>query len=184
MAPAALPASASTHQHSSTSGEDEAMHDAPPPPPSKKRKKKDSAHTLHQSTIRSPPWSYFHLRLITPSAPVPLPAPAMPDLDALTIRALLTQPLQQYLGLTGAAIPVDVLAASGRDAWVRVPSEEERSVRAAVAGWAGSCDVGSLPGGEKEETERGKVRVSWRVVGAGKNLGVVGAGDGMDLFGD
>ncbi|KIW96862.1 uncharacterized protein Z519_02253 [Cladophialophora bantiana CBS 173.52] len=82
-------------------------------------------------TLRSPPYSYFHLRLHA------MPTQADQTLDEITLRSYLTAALQQYLGLTGTAIPVDVLKVEGPNAWIRVPCDDEVAVTAAVSQWVG-----------------------------------------------
>lgn len=109
-------------------------------------------------TIKSPPHTYLHLTLLSS-----LPHP--PNIDLLTARTLLTSALQQYLGLTGTAIPIDFLKLQGRDVWIRLPREDGAAVAGALSQWMGK------DGG-----------VSWRARARGNWLGVVGAGDGLDLF--
>jgi ribonuclease P/MRP protein subunit POP8 len=93
---------------------------------------KDATTTI---TLRNPPYSYFHLSLksLTPQASA--------HVDELTIRSYLTAALQQYLGLTGTAIPIDILKVQNQDAWIRVPRDDEVAVTAAVSQWAGSKGV-------------------------------------------
>ncbi|KIX93633.1 uncharacterized protein Z520_10539 [Fonsecaea multimorphosa CBS 102226] len=87
-------------------------------------------------TLRNPPHSYFHLRLhATPPLQVDQP------LDEITLRSYLTSALQQYLGLTGAAIPVDILKVEGPNAWIRVPCDDEVAVTAGVSQWVGAKGV-------------------------------------------
>ncbi|OAL55242.1 hypothetical protein IQ07DRAFT_594970 [Pyrenochaeta sp. DS3sAY3a] len=153
----------------------------------KKRKRsqnKKQPHILHQTTFRNPPWTYFHLRLLTPStlssqAPS---SPTTPTLSPLTILPLLTTPLTSYLGTTGSAIPIDILHTQGHDVWIRVPREDGRGVRAGLSGWVGSWrgeDVFGTEGG------REKVQVGWRVVGeSGVLVGVLGGeGEGVGADG-
>lgn len=61
---------------------------------------------------------------------------------------------------------MDILKTRGREAWVRVPREDVRAVRAGVSGWVGGWE------GE---------RVAWRVLGVGGETGL-GGGDGGDVF--
>ncbi|KIW75634.1 hypothetical protein Z517_10376 [Fonsecaea pedrosoi CBS 271.37] len=82
-------------------------------------------------TLRNPPYSYFHLHLHT------IPLHTDQALDEITLRSYLSAALQQYLGLTGGAIPVDILKVEGSDAWIRVPSDDEVAVTAAVSQWVG-----------------------------------------------
>lgn len=121
-------------------------------------------------TIRAPPFTYLHLTLLASSSSTASPAP----LDLLTARTHLTAALQQFLGLTGAAIPVDFLKIEGRDVWVRVPREDGAAVTSAVGGWVGSGRVAGV-GGED-------AAVGWRVLGWGDWLGAVVAGEGRELF--
>jgi ribonuclease P/MRP protein subunit POP8 len=88
-------------------------------------------------TLRNPPFSYFHLRLTS----LEEQAQQQP-LDELTIRSYLTAALQQYLGLTGTAIPIDILKVDGaQNAWIRVPRDDEVAVTTAVSQWVGSKGV-------------------------------------------
>ncbi|KAF2736822.1 hypothetical protein EJ04DRAFT_521644 [Polyplosphaeria fusca] len=172
--------------------------DPTPNTPPKKRKRKDKTHVLFQSTFKRPQWIYLSLELVTastsnppappPSSKPPLPspytplAPAQPEsLDPLTISTLLSQPLSSYLGLTGTAIPIDILHAEGARVWIRVPRGDARGLRAGLSGWNGWCDGDLLPGGGDggggEEGRR--KRVAWRVRGEGEVLGMlVDEGDG------
>lgn len=118
-------------------------------------------------TIRAPPFTYLHLTLLVSSSSTAGPVP----LDLLTVRTYITAALQQFLGLTGTAIPVDFLKIEGRDVWVRVPREDGAAVASAVGGW-----VGGGRGGEDGV-------VGWRVLRWGDWLGAVVAGDGRELFG-
>lgn len=87
-----------------------------------------------------------------------------PTVDVLTARTYLTSALQQFLGMTGTAIPIDFLKVEGMDVWIRVPREDGAIVVSAVTGWIGS-----------EGT-------AWRIRGKGEWLGGLVAGDGRDLF--
>ena len=81
-------------------------------------------------TLRNPPYSYFHLSLQSLS-------PQQPKLlDEIIARSYLTAALQQYLGLTGTAIAIDILKAEGTNVWIRVPRDDETAVAAAVSQWA------------------------------------------------
>lgn len=145
--------------------------------PSQKRrhpKDQDPKSKTHQTpstlTLRNPPWSYIHL------AHLPSPnnnnndnnnADPTTNLDALTAHIQITSALNQFFGLHGAAVPVDVLNLRGREVWIRVPAGDRSALVAAVGGWVGK-------GGE-----------GWRVVGwsswsAGAESG---REDGRDLFG-
>ncbi|MCJ1225394.1 hypothetical protein MMC12_002043 [Toensbergia leucococca] len=132
------------------------------PSPSSKDIPMDSEATLTPSTltIRNPPFTYLHLTLL--SSP-----PSSDPVDILTFRAHLTSALQQFLGLTGTAIPIDFLKVEDRDLWVRVPREDGSAVVNALSGWVG--------GSEREG-------VGWRVKGKGDWLGAMLGGRGAELF--
>lgn len=169
----------------------------PPPtapstdPTSKKRKKKDN-HILHTTTFRKPLWSYLHLQLLVPTLLTPTPAnnpPKTPPIDPLTTSTLLTTALTSFLGLTGSSIPLDILHISGVTVYIRIPRQDTRAVRGALAGWVGNCEGELLPGvGRSEGVDKwGRVRVAWRIVGEGECLGSLGGegvgGDGREMFG-
>lgn len=120
--------------------------------------------------IRSPPHTYFHLTLLSASAPSlsssSTVANGPPTIDILTARNHFSSALQQYLGLTGSAIPIDILKIQGRDCWIRVPGEDRTAVTGAL-----SQRVSNDGGG-----------VAWRIRSRGEWLGRVAAGTGVDLF--
>jgi len=88
-------------------------------------------------TLWKAPFSYFHLSL----RPLVATSQAPLDLDEISARAYLTLALQQYLGLSGTAISVDILKVEGRDVWIRAPSEDEVAVTASLSQWIGSKDL-------------------------------------------
>ena len=122
--------------------------------------------------------------------PLEYPSISPPDhssshpLDALSARTYLSSALSQFLGLTGTAIPIDILkidpASSTRDqnaqsntrgydcVWVRVPREDAAAVVAALSSWIGG-------GG-------GGANVAWRICATGNYLGALVGGSGRDLF--
>ncbi|DAA77141.1 TPA_exp: hypothetical protein A8136_6907 [Trichophyton benhamiae CBS 112371] len=98
-------------------------------------------------------------------------------LDPLTAKTYLTAALSQYLGLSGTAIPVDILKignrlgrSDGKSAWIRVPYEDAAAVTAAMSSWIGA-DSGS-----------GSSNVAWRVVSRRSHLGALVGGSGKELF--
>lgn len=132
---------------------DEAMSNTPRP---KKKQKNKPHHLLHQTTLRKPSWTYFHLQLFSPASNEPL--------DVLTAKRYLNSALQRFLGLHGAAIPVDILKLDGKDVSVRVPREDATSVHEALSGWMGDG-------------------VKWTVRGRDEWLvRLAGGGDGQELF--
>ena len=108
------------------------------------------------------------------------PLPGL-DLDALSARTYLSCALSQFLGLTGTAIPIDILKIEPRgtktngngvnkydSAWVRVPRDDGAAVVAAISSWIGGSGSGS--------------GAAWRVCAKGNYLGALVAGSGGDLF--
>ena len=140
----------------------------------KRKRKEKETHILHQTTFRKPTWAYFHLTLVTPGTASQTPsASAAPsdsrDIDALTVSTLLVQPLTAYLGITGSAMPIDILHTQSRNAYVRIPRQDARVFRAGLSNWIGGCDAGSVPGVK----EGGRVNVAWRVVTEGGSLALL-----------
>lgn len=94
----------------------------------------------------------------------------------------MTPPLQSYLGLTGAAIPIDILKSEGRDVWIRVERQDAKGLQAGLSGWVGSADADMIPFASADEPGR-REKVSWRIVRSCGSMASM-AGDGSDLFGD
>jgi len=137
--------------------EDVSMPDADAIKGKGKAPKADRGHEIITRTIKIPAFSYAYLELISDP-------PSKSPLDDLTIRSYLTSAFTRFLGLTGAAIPVDILKVEARECWIRVPREDLSAVIAAVGGW--------VEGNEKT----GHVR--WRVRRSGNWLGsLVGSRD-------
>ena len=116
-------------------------------------------------TIRDPPFTYLHLTLLSTSTST---SPCSPPLDELTAHKHLTSALQQFLGITGTAIPIDILKVGDGDVWIRVPREDGAAVAAAVGNWVGVTEG-----------------VSWRIKGRGQWLGALVARTGLEkVWGD
>ena len=81
-------------------------------------------------TIKSPPFAYAHMELATDG-------PQDIQLDELMVKSYCTAALKQFLGLTGQAIPIDILKAQGGACWVRVPREDLRSFAAGITAYNG-----------------------------------------------
>lgn len=113
-------------------------------------------------TIQHSPWTYLHLILISSYNTTDAFIDA--EVDILTARTYLTSALQQFLGITGTAVPVDFLKVEGRSIWIRVPRDDSAVVVSAVSGWIG------------------REGVAWRIKGKSDWLGSLVAGDGNDLF--
>ncbi|PMD28305.1 hypothetical protein NA56DRAFT_614575 [Hyaloscypha hepaticicola] len=122
--------------------------------PGAKRKhdKHVKGHEIAAKTIKTPPFSYAHLQLISDSDNIK-------DLDSLIVRSHITAALTQFLGVTGSAISVDILKVEGTECWIRVPREDLSSVVAALGGWVG--------GKENED------KVGWKVKGSGNWLSIL-----------
>ncbi|TKA65445.1 hypothetical protein B0A55_10330 [Friedmanniomyces simplex] len=134
----------------------------------KKRKRTPKPHILTQFTLRSPPWSYIHLQHLTSHGP-PATTTTPSSLDALTAHLQLTAALTQFLGLHGAAIPLDILQLRTESAelWIRVPAQDRSALLAAVGG----CVSGKGEG--------------WRVVGSSAwDARAMAMGSGQGLFED
>ncbi|KAJ5381272.1 uncharacterized protein N7496_003700 [Penicillium cataractarum] len=145
-----------------------------PPSTAPKRKAPDSTPTTINFTSRNPPWTYLKLQLI------PQPdTPSLQPLDPLSARTYLSSALSQFLGLTGTAIPIDILKIENKGSsangttkydavWVRVPRDDGAAVVAAISSWIGGSGSGS--------------GAAWRVCAKGNYLGALVSGSGRDLF--
>ncbi|KAF7719587.1 Uncharacterized protein PECH_005488 [Penicillium ucsense] len=144
-------------------------------PGAPKRKAPEAKPNTIHFTSRNPPWTYLKLQLI------PQPdAPALQPLDELSARTYLSSALSQFLGLTGTAIPIDILKVENRDravsngsdkydsVWIRVPRDDGAAVVAAISSWIGGSGSGS--------------GAAWRILAKGNFLGALVAGSGQDLF--
>jgi ribonuclease P/MRP protein subunit POP8 len=132
---------------------------------------------FHQKTLHNPRWTYIRLTLILPNNPsssqqkhasttttTNTETDNSPDL--LTLHSCIFRALKQYLGTTGAAIPVDVLKHERQELWIRVPREDGQAVVAALGGWVGNAGDGTT-----------SEMVGWRVNCWGNWLGAL-VGDG------
>lgn len=137
-----------------------------PPPQLLLSNSQDPSLPPNHLTIRRPPFTYLHLTLLSSSSSS-LTTTTDTEIDILTFYRHLTSALQQFLGQTGLAIPIDFLKVQGADCWIRVPREDGWAVAEAVSGWTGSLGTGE---------------VGWRVKGRGDWLGAVVAGTGKELF--
>ena len=110
-------------------------------------------------TISDLPFSYFHLSLIRQSTDTDV------SLDLITVRTYMTSALQQFLGLTGTSIDIDILKIDKNDVWIRLPRADRRATHGALSQWMGKS--GDL---------------SWRIKGVGDSLAAVSANQSRDLF--
>lgn len=84
-------------------------------------------------------------------------------LDYLSARKDLTSALSQFLGLTGAGIPIDIIKIDKDHLWIRTQSKDMTAVAAAIGGWI--------------DDDR-----AWKVRGASKWLGHLVVGSRERLF--
>ncbi len=92
-------------------------------------------------TLRHPPYTYIHLSLVKlPSPDNPRQSANVATLDSITALTYLNSALQAYLGLTGTAIPIDILKIEGMNVWIRVPFEDASAVIASASHWSGMRD--------------------------------------------
>ncbi|KAJ5979096.1 hypothetical protein N7501_002438 [Penicillium viridicatum] len=156
----------------STHGDMEIDTNSPLTESTKRKAPEAKPKTLH-FTSRNPPWTYLKLKL------VPQPGSAPQPLDPLSARTYLSSALSQFLGLTGTAIPIDILKIENESSstpkrdivWIRVPREDASAVVSAVSSWIGGGNNSSDSGD-----------VAWRVCAKGNFLGALVAGSGADLF--
>jgi ribonuclease P/MRP protein subunit POP8 len=109
-------------------------------------------------TIKNPSFSYAYLEYMSDGQPTS-------DLDILTVRSHLTSGLNQFLGLTGAAISVDILKVDQNGCWIRVPREDLKAVIAAMGQWVGA--------------DEGNAKVAWKLKASGNWLGSLVASQGI-----
>jgi ribonuclease P/MRP protein subunit POP8 len=90
---------------------------------------KEAIHTTRTQTLASP-FSYALLELVTDG-------PQDIHLDNILVKSYCTAALKQFLGLTGQAIPIDVLKAESKACWLRMPKEDLGSFSAAITAYRG-----------------------------------------------
>jgi ribonuclease P/MRP protein subunit POP8 len=124
-----------------------------------KTKSHKTKPVVYETTIKLPIWAYIHLQHLVPAVEENL------SLDAVTAHLHLTASLRTFLGLHGAAIPIDVMGIQERQVWIRVPADDRQMVIAAVSGWSDSRGHG------------------WRVRGSSSwSASAAGRDAGQDLF--
>lgn len=87
-------------------------------------------------SLRNPPYSYLHLKVVN-SQPSGRQSNMSMEVDDITIRSYCNSAMQQQFGLTGAAVPLEVLKVQGPEAWMRVPKEDEAALLSALSQWTG-----------------------------------------------
>ncbi|OAQ96172.1 hypothetical protein LLEC1_02804 [Akanthomyces lecanii] len=99
-----------------------------------------SQTTYREFTIKAPEFAYAQLELHADETAAPV------TLDELFVRSYCTDALRQYLGLTGAAIPLDILKVEGRQCWLRMPRDDLKPFAAALMVFRGTVgDEGDAP---------------------------------------
>lgn len=161
------------------------LHTQQGPEPEPEPNKSSNSIEPRHFTSRSPRWTYLHLRLYVNSpsnymkkeiarriTKYSISDHPQPPLDTLTTKTTLTSAQTQYLGLTGAAISVDIMHVipDKREAWVRVPRDDASAVVAGLSSWVGSS-ASAEEGG-----------ITWRVLGWGAFPSAICHGSGSDLF--
>ncbi|KAK5993207.1 hypothetical protein PT974_06636 [Cladobotryum mycophilum] len=96
----------------------------------------EKSHELLTCTLKTPTFAYAHLELITDRQDEPI------ELDNLQVKSYCTAALRQFLGLTGSAIPLDILKVNGSECWIRVPRQDLGPFAAAITAWKGTNDDG------------------------------------------
>jgi len=132
----------------------------------KKRQKPNGSATHHTATLRSPRWTYFHLRLFT-SSTTSTSTTEEPALDALTVKRYIIAALSRFLGQMGAATPVDILKIDQQDVWIRVPRDDATVVHEAMSSWV---------------SNQGGSGLRWIIKGRDDWLVRLAGGKGQDLF--
>ncbi|KAH8652427.1 hypothetical protein BX600DRAFT_516463 [Xylariales sp. PMI_506] len=99
--------------------------------------KAHKSHELATLTIKAPQFSYVKLSLVRDSVcsePV--------TIDAIQVRSYCTSALKQFLGVSGAAISLDILKIEAGDCWLRVPRDNIGAFSAAITAWQGTYENG------------------------------------------
>lgn len=88
-------------------------------------------HISMSTTLRSNRWAYVRLQV------QPEGHTKKHELDILEARSFCSTALNQYLGISGGAISIDMLKVDGCEFWIRIPSNALTRFNAAVASWNG-----------------------------------------------
>ncbi|KAH8162103.1 hypothetical protein CIB48_g6143 [Xylaria polymorpha] len=127
--------------------------------------KSNKSYELAKSVIKAPPYSYAHLELFNAGSG------KKEELDALQVKSYCTAALNQFLGATGVAIPLDILKVEGQSCWLRLPRDDLGAFAAAITAWQG--------------TKQDSVPSTFRIRGCSDWLGaLVGQQDEQKLWTD
>lgn len=88
---------------------------------------RQKGHELITSTIRSNKWGYVHLKLVPNNHTTHL------ELDNLQAKLLCTSALTQFLGISGKAMPIDILKVERAEFWIRLQAQDLPRFNAAVS---------------------------------------------------
>lgn len=122
---------------------------------------KENLYNERSIAISDLPFTYVHLCLVRTTTPTA----ASPSLDIITVRTYLTSALQQFLGLAGTAIPIDILKLEDTNVWIRLPREDSRAMQGALSQWIGKDG-----------------NMSWQIKGSGESVGALLAANSSRLF--
>ncbi|KAF2963871.1 hypothetical protein GQX73_g9706 [Xylaria multiplex] len=95
--------------------------------------KVNKSYELAKCTIKAPSYSYTHLELFNAELS------RAGDLDALQVKSYCTAALKQFFGITGMAIPLDILKVDGQSCWLRLPRDNLGAFAAAITAWQGTA---------------------------------------------
>lgn len=173
------------------------LHTQQGPEPEPNNNKSSNPIEPKHFTSRTPRWTYLHLQLYVAAlnnlyaeeiarkergriTKHRISDHPQPPLDTLTTKTTLSSALTQYLGVTGAAISVDIMHVipDKREAWIRVPRDDASAVVAGLSSWVGS-PASATGAASSSAEERG---VAWRVLGWGSFPGAICHGSGSDVF--
>ncbi|CAK7212350.1 hypothetical protein SEUCBS140593_001474 [Sporothrix eucalyptigena] len=130
-----------------------------------KTSKESRSRELYSSTISRPPFAYARIEVVHGIGS------SSEALDALQARSYCDTALKQFVGATGAAMPLDLLKLDGSEFWVRLPREDLGLFAAALAAWS--------PG------SRGGTSTALRLKASGNWLGsLIGRTEQQDLWKD
>ncbi|ROT40818.1 hypothetical protein SODALDRAFT_105546 [Sodiomyces alkalinus F11] len=96
------------------------------------------SHELLSCTAKSPSFSYVHLEVVRSSQG----HATVTETDHLQIRSYCTSALQQSLGATGVAIPIDILKVHDNQCWLRIPRQDLAAFSASMTAWSGTRNGG------------------------------------------
>jgi ribonuclease P/MRP protein subunit POP8 len=112
----------------------------------------DKSYEILTCTVKRPDFSYAHLELVSQqhssvdsehqTQQQQQDSQSLPQLDEIQVKTYCTSALRQFLGLSGSAMPLDILKVDGAECWVRVPREDLSRFSAAMTAWKGVNEGG------------------------------------------